>query len=194
MKLTRMALTSAAIATATLAVLTGTPGTAHAATKNCVFNVDTKSTRCFGSLRESLSSASGGRVTSVPGEAGYAQSRQSYTNFVQQAAANAAVAGSLVVFPTGGDVISAVVFDGPNYTGSSITYTSRSLCDGTTTQAFPTGFEGPHQGFAIDSLQPWGRCWLWLGNDHAAEGPYRQDTPYLGNASNRYYFVSPNSW
>ncbi|MBT0566997.1 hypothetical protein [Williamsia sp. CHRR-6] len=169
---------------------------AHAATKHCVANADTGTQTCYGSFREAISAASGGKVTTDPSDPAYNVQRNAYNSAV--AIASDPLAGSNVVFPGGGgEVVVGVQFDGPNYTGNSITSLSDRLCSSKSHDiGTPIKVRGGNGFlFGIGSLQTWGRCWLWIGDfDGAREGPYKTDTPDLGAATDRYLFAYPRNW
>ncbi|WP_290062394.1 hypothetical protein [Amycolatopsis solani] len=83
-----------------------------------------------------------------------------------------------------GDVVQGTFFDGPDYTGNSLTITGPELCkkDGWVNWQFDLGDDWKNK---ITSVQPWGNCWIWLypepnlGGDR--DGPFKENTGNVGS-------------
>jgi hypothetical protein len=83
-----------------------------------------------------------------------------------------------------GQVVQGTFFDGPDYTGNSLTITGPELCkkDGWVNWQFDLGDDWKNK---ISSVQPWGDCWVWLypepnlGGDR--DGPFKENTGNVGS-------------
>ncbi|WP_460441799.1 hypothetical protein [Amycolatopsis stemonae] len=81
-------------------------------------------------------------------------------------------------------VTQGTFFDGPDYTGDSLTITGPELCkkDGWVNWQFDLGDDWKNK---ISSVQPWGDCWIWLypepnlGGDR--DGPFKENTGNIGS-------------
>ncbi|GAB3294786.1 hypothetical protein [Parasphingorhabdus pacifica] len=85
------------------------------------------------------------------------------------------------------DVIQATVFSDRDYGGDSLTVYGSGLCekDGWVDYQLNLGDEWKDR---VSSVQPWGKCWIWLypepdlGGDR--DGPFKENTPYVGDLLN----------
>ncbi|MEV4146026.1 hypothetical protein AB0J40_20310 [Amycolatopsis sp. NPDC049691] len=91
---------------------------------------------------------------------------------------------SALVAEGAGQVVQGTFFDGPDYTGNSLTITGPELCkkDGWVNWQFDLGDDWKNK---ISSVQPWGDCWVWLypepnlGGDR--DGPFKENTGNVGS-------------
>ncbi|HEY3466350.1 MAG TPA: hypothetical protein VGL47_14545 [Amycolatopsis sp.] len=83
-----------------------------------------------------------------------------------------------------GEVVQGTFFDGPDYTGDSLTITGPELCkkDGWVNWQFDLGDDWKNK---ITSVQPWGDCWIWLypepGLSGDRDGPFKENTGNVGS-------------
>ncbi|MEU7785167.1 MULTISPECIES: hypothetical protein [unclassified Amycolatopsis] len=83
-----------------------------------------------------------------------------------------------------GDVVQGTFFDGPDYTGNSLTITGPELCkkDGWVNWQFDLGDDWKNK---ISSVQPWGNCWIWLYPEPNLsgdrDGPFKENTGNVGS-------------
>ncbi|MEA5366717.1 hypothetical protein VA596_44800 [Amycolatopsis sp., V23-08] len=124
------------------------------AERHCVLDSETGAQHCFADYQQVLSYASRGTQRSE------------------------------VATQSNGDVVQGTFFDGPDYTGSSLTITGPELCkkDGWVNWQFDLGDDWKNK---ITSVQPWGDCWIWLypepnlGGDR--DGPFKENNGNIGS-------------
>ncbi|MDQ1290046.1 MAG: hypothetical protein QG622_3612 [Actinomycetota bacterium] len=163
--------------------------------KHCVVDVDTEAERCFEDYRKAMEFASDGSITDAPRDARVAVKDPAFQAKVRAAAQRGSRrAGALdgtawkaAAADEENKVIAATLFTGPNYTGDSDTIRIPKPCakDG----KYDHGYVLGSVGRSAESLQPWANCWIWLHEgdtfDSARQGPYKEDTPDLGDWKNR---------
>ncbi|WP_189133641.1 hypothetical protein [Wenjunlia tyrosinilytica] len=146
-------------------------GTATA--PHCVATPEAVQVTCFDTFRKAISFASGGRINNAPTSARAAADDQG----LQQRLASTKSAS--------GYVIAATLYDYANYTGPSLTvWTPRPCKDGNGLD-FSQDLKGIGWANRVSSLQPWANCWIKLFKESGAvEGPYKTNTPDVGNYIN----------
>ena len=81
------------------------------------------------------------------------------------------------------------VFTGPNFTGDTLTLMVPKLCkkNGKYDRVYDLAKTKLFRN--IESVQAWGKCWVWLHDGPnaggARQGPFEKDTASLGDWSNR---------
>lgn len=170
-------------------------GTAAAqSTKDCVLDVSSGTERCFNDFRSAVTFATNGAITDAPTSARRAVSDPEFRKEVAELSGRRAPDSTSAVRASGGHataadstVIGATLFTGTNYTGDSETIRIPKPCvkDGKYDYGFTLGTIGRN----TESVQPWADCWIWLHSgdtwDSPRQGPYKQDTPDLGDWKRR---------
>lgn len=197
---------------AVLALGTAMSAPAGAATgQDCVLDATTGTTHCFGDFRRAVAWATSGAITDAPTDAREAATSASFTARVAalSAAASSRTSGGTTadaVLTSGGtgtttavvqqraaladsgsSVIGATLFEGAGYTGYSLTVRIAAPCEDDGEYDYELVL--PEAARSTESLQTWGNCWAWLHEgtttDSYRQGPYKVDTPDLGDWANR---------
>ena len=159
-KWARIGATTAAVTTA--ALVGAAPVGAAPAERHCVLDSETGSQSCFADYQQVISYASHGTLS---------------------AASDRTLRAEAAAQPDG-DVVQGTFFDGPDYTGSSLTITGPELCkkDGWVNWQFDLGDDWKNK---ITSVQPWGNCWIWLYPEPNLsgdrDGPFKENNGNIGS-------------
>lgn len=181
------------------------------AAQHCVVYPDTTPRQCFDTYRQAIAFASNGEITDAPPDAADAMSDQRFLGQMEALAARApaaqapAAAGSAASpldapnpsaaspldDPGPSWVIGATLFAGTSYTGNSATLYVPKPCakDGW----YDRYYSDLNVSGDIESLQSWAGCWVWLHDSQDWNGnrmgPYKEQTPDLGDWKNRAVMV-----
>jgi hypothetical protein len=205
---------AAAAASCTLAgslaasTLGGSATAAVPTAQHCVRDTLGKSLGCFDSYNTAIKVATNGAIDDAPADATQAVRSK---RFRAEVDALASARGSTMAGDTlkaaavqpaqagieqkaqaeNAPVIGATLFSGTHYTGNSETIMIAKPCvkDGWYDYTYvPTLVTR-----SARSVQPWANCWIWLHEgdtvDSARQGPYKDDTPDLGDWNNRAVLV-----
>jgi hypothetical protein len=171
------------------------PGTPE---RDCVIDAASGAEQCFGDYRAAIAYATGGAITDAPRDAHEAASEPVFQAEMAHLAASGPGDGSertgLPARPTtttDNPVIGATLFTGTNYTGQSETIRIAKPCvkDNKYDYYFTLGTIGRN----AHSVQAWANCWIWLHSgdtwDSPRQGPYKVDTPDLGDWNGRAHLM-----
>lgn len=185
------------------------------AAQHCVVYPDTTPRQCFDTYRQAIAYASNGEITDAPLDAAAAMSDQRFLGQMEALAARvpapqtpadqppaaqtpaakapaaAGSAASTLDEPGPSWVIGATLFAGTSYTGNSATLYVPKPCakDGW----YDRYYSDLNVSGDIESLQAWAGCWVWLHDSQDWNGnrmgPYKEQTPDLGDWKNRAVMV-----
>ncbi|GAA3726537.1 hypothetical protein [Salinactinospora qingdaonensis] len=148
-------------------------GTAHAQdADHCIESLDTGEKECFSEFETAISAAEERTGNTIAEQKRMMKSKQS-SRAMTTAAAN--------------DIILGTFFIHEQYGGATFTLYGDSLCSKDGQMEYVYNFSGDWVD-SISSVQPWANCWIWLypepdlGGDR--DGPYKENTPYVGDYMN----------
>ncbi|MGC5343463.1 hypothetical protein ACPXCE_18550 [Streptomyces sp. DT24] len=171
--MSRIAIATATILTAAAAgTVTANAAPAHPA-GNCVVNVETGKSQCFGTFREAIASTTHGRITDAPLSA-----KDIDQNLVARLKASSNALGPQ-------DVQFGIVYKDSNYGGTSVTYSASVGCQSGNGRDYQANIGGSMDN-AVSSLTTVS-CWLELWDSPNTGGThqeYQQSTSYVGDAMN----------
>jgi len=183
-------------------VASGLTGAASASSvedsaRHCVAYPDATPQQCFDTYREAIAVASRGKITDAPVNAKAAMTdkrflKEMQTFTTQPSTAASSAAGASTLADSSSYVIGATIFGGTSYTGNSLTLYVPKPC---AKDGWYDGYFGD-LGFMnndVESVQPWAGCWVWLHDstdwNGNRMGPYKDQTPDLGDWKNRAVMV-----
>jgi hypothetical protein len=163
--------------------------TAKARATNCVGG-PTGTPRCFSTFRAAIRHATHGQVTDAPKSARAAARDRGLRSRLRRLTIAPRTTGPTAggratprAAADGGEIIAATLFDDQDYGGSSYTVTAGAPCkkDGLIEWQIDLPEDWQNR---VSSVQPWGNCWIWLypelGLNGDRDGPFDQNTPYVG--------------
>ncbi|MCW5252840.1 MULTISPECIES: hypothetical protein [unclassified Streptomyces] len=162
--------------TATMLVLgagAATASAAPAAPRNCVLDVDSGSTQCFGTFREAIAASTDGRITDAPLSGKHIDRR-----LADRLMESPAPTGTL-------SVQLGVVYTDSNYGGSTLVLTGERGCLSGNGRDSQVNLDGVFNN-SVSSLTTLA-CWLELWdapNTSGTHQEYQQSTSYVGDAMN----------
>jgi hypothetical protein len=209
----RLLIAMAAAVSCTLAgslvasALRGSADAAAPTVRHCVRDASGASLGCFDSYTTAIAVATNGTIDDAPADAAQAMRSERFQAEVETLASargSTTVGGgtTAAVRPASleieqatlaenAPVIGATLFSGLGYTGNSETVMISKPCqkDGRYDYTYaPTLVTR-----SARSVQPWANCWIWLHDgdttDSARQGPYKDDTPDLGDWNDRTVLV-----